>query len=804
MRISLNWLKQYIFLEETPEQLADILTMTGLEVEGIEIFESIKGGLKGLVVGEVLTCVQHPEADRLSLTTVDIGAGKPVQIVCGAPNVAKGQKVVVAPVGTVIYPINAEPFEIKRTKIRGEFSEGMICAEDEIGLGADHQGVIEMKTDLPNGSEVTHYFEIENDIVFEIGLTPNRGDATSHIGVARDLKAFLRRKLEWPSVDQFKVERNIMNISVEIRDKNACPRYSGISITGINVQTSPRWLQNKLESIGLSPINNIVDITNYVLNETGQPLHAFDADKIANGRVIVQTLANGTKFTTLDEVERTLSADNLMICDSNGGMCIAGVFGGAGSGITKETVNIFLESAYFSPDSIRKTSQQHGLKTDAAFRFERGTDPNLTVYALKRATMLIKEIAGGQISSEIVDEYPSQIPDREVEITYKNVDRLIGITIDRENIFSILESLDIKIENKTHDGFTAIVPPYRYDVTREADVIEEILRIYGLNNIKIPPKVSAESLAEFPQKDPINILSRTSKLLAANGFYEILTNSLTKPDYAESVDEIDTSANVAIINKLSEDLGVMRQSLLFSGLEVMAYNINRRQTDLKFFEFGKIYHKKAGGYKEKQCIGLFITGLREKENWIRKDSPVIFHDIIGASQLVVDSLCGEIITQSPSRQSIFSFGCSLKVGDRDIGIAGRINPRILKLFDISKEIFYSELDWDLLLKISNDNIVYEEVTRFPEVRRDLSLVLDKDVSFEEIRRLAQKQETFLIKEMNVFDLYEGENIGKNKKALAISFILQDKKKTLTDKVIDKTMKRLMNTFETELGAIIRK
>ena len=804
MRISLNWLKQYISLEETPEQLADILTMTGLEVEGIETFESIKGGLKGLVVGEVLTCVQHPQADRLSLTKVDIGIEQPIQIVCGAPNVAQGQKVVVAPVGTIIYPTNGEPFEIKKSKIRGEFSEGMICAEDEIGLGTDHRGVIEMKTDLPNGSEVTRYFEIENDIVFEIGLTPNRGDATSHIGVARDLKAVLNKKLQWPSVDQFKVENNNLNIAVEIKDIDACPRYSGISISGINVQESPAWLRNKLESIGLSPINNIVDITNYVLHETGQPLHAFDADKIANRKIIVQTLPSGTKFTTLDESERTLSADNLMICDSNGGMCIAGVFGGVGTGITEQTVNIFIESAYFSPDSIRKTSLQHNLKTDAAFRFERGTDPNLTVYALKRAAILIKEIAGGRISSEIVDEFPNQIPDREIAMTYKNIDRLIGITINREQIFSILESLDINCENKAASGFTAIVPPYRYDVTREADVIEEILRIYGLNNIEIPPKVSAESMAEFPQKDPINILSRTGKLLAANGFFEILTNSLTKPEYAETVDEIDTTANVTIINKLSEDLGVLRQSLLFSGLEVIAYNINRKQIDLKFFEFGKIYQKKAKGYKESQRLGLFITGLREKENWIRKDSKVIFHDIIGASQLVVDSLCGQTLTQTPSRQSVFSYGCSLWIGDRDIGLAGRINPRILKLFDISKEIFYSELDWDLLLKISNDNIVYEEVTRFPEVRRDLSLVLNKDVSFEEIRKLAQKQETFLIKEMNVFDLYEGENIGKNKKALAISFILQDKKKTLTDKVIEKTMKRLMNTFETELGAIIRK
>jgi len=804
MKISLNWLRNYIEIQEGSEQLSSILTMTGLEVEGVETYESIKGGLKDLVVGEVLTCVPHPNADRLKITTVNLGHGEPVQIICGAPNVAAGQKVVVAPVGTLLHPTHGDPFEITRSKIRGEYSEGMICAEDEIGLGTDHQGVIELDKNSEPGSKVTQYFEVESDTVFEIGLTPNRGDATSHIGVARDLRAVLKRDLKWPSIEEFKVDNHDLPIEVEIKDPEACPRYSGLSFTHIKIEESPGWLQNRLKSIGLTPINNIVDITNYVMHETGQPLHAFDADKIAGHKVVVQKLKEGTKFITLDEEERSLSADDLMICNQQEGMCIAGVFGGLHSGISENTTKMFLESAYFSPDTIRKTGMVHGLKTDAAFRFERGTDPHITVYALKRAAILIRQIAGGLISSDVIDVYPKPIDNCRIPIKYKNIDRLIGVKIDRTEIEEILERLDIVLSDKNNDGFTAVVPPYRYDVTREADVIEEILRIYGLNRIEIPRHLDSSFLAEFPEKDPHRIKSRIGQLLSSRGFYEILTNSLTKPAYSELIAELDPQENVEIINKLSEDLGVLRQSLVFSGLEVLTYNINRKQNNLKFFEFGKIYRKKAKGYSEKQRLALFMTGSLEKENWKRKETPVVYHDLLAQAQMVLEAMTDHTLTQTPLSSSLFSYGSTLMAGDRQIGIGGRINSKILRLFDLSKEIFYVELDWDLLLKISNDNIVYEEVSRFPEVRRDLSLVLDKKISFEQIRKLAKTQETFLIKEMNVFDLYEGHNLGKDKKALAITFILQDKKKTLTDKVIEKAMKRLMDTFENELGAIIRK
>ena len=574
--------------------MATCLTSTGLEVESVELHETVKGGLQGLVIGEVLSCSKHPNADKLSLTTVDVGNGKILPIVCGAPNVAVGQKVIVAVPGTTLYTAKGDPFTIKSTKIRGEQSEGMICAEDEIGLGENHDGIIVLSTNLPNGTPAATYYDVQSDHVIEIGLTPNRADAASHMGVARDIKASKKRALKLPSVDQFKVQNKNLPIAVEVENLEACPRYSGVTISGVKVTDSPSWLKNRLLAIGQTPINNIVDITNFVCHEMGQPLHAFDADHVAGNKIIVKTLSEGTTFVTLDKKERTLKAADLMICNAQEGMCIAGVFGGAKSGITESSKNIFLESAYFSPEYIRRTSMHHQLKTDASFRFERGTDPNNTVYALKRAALLIQEIAGGEISSDIVDVYPEKIENRAFIVKYKNIDRLIGKNIPREEIISILERLDIQIVKKDENSFTVSVPPYRVDVSQEADIAEEILRIYGFNNIELAETASADYLASFPAKD-LNAYKKTiGELLVSNGFFEIWTNSLTNHAYQQKHNLSFTGSPVEILNKLSEEQGILRQTMIFTGLEVCSYNINRKQKDLKLFEFGKIYYKEAG------------------------------------------------------------------------------------------------------------------------------------------------------------------------------------------------------------------
>ncbi|MEJ2004776.1 MAG: phenylalanine--tRNA ligase subunit beta, partial [Cyclobacteriaceae bacterium] len=600
MKISLNWLKEYISLDEAPEKIAQRLTDTGLEVEGLEKIETIKGGLEGLVIGEVLTCEPHENADRLKVTTVDIGEDEPSQIVCGAPNVEEGQKVVVATVGTTLYPADGSSFKIKKAKIRGVRSMGMICAEDEIGVGESHDGIMVLDTGLPNGTPASDFFDISDDYQIEIGLTPNRADAASHIGVARDLKAVLHHEIKRPDVNKFNDAKGKRPIEVIVENTDACPRYSGLTLENITVGPSPEWLQNRLRSIGLSPINNVVDVTNFVLHETGQPMHAFDADKIANSTVIIKTLPSGSKFTTLDEKERKLNADDLMICNGNGeGMCIAGVFGGIHSGVTDNTTRVFLESAYFSPDYIRRTAQFHKLKTDASFRYERGTDPEMTVYALKRAALLLQEIAGAEISSELIDLYPQKIEPIAIEVTYAHIDRLIGIPVPRPTVETILTHLDIKLKDQTDDGFTAIVPAYRVDVTREADIIEEILRIYGFNNVELPKHLSSDYLAEFSETSPDKLQRTVTELLVSNGFYEVITNSLTKPDYAEEASFLDASSSVPILNKLSEDLGVMRQSLLFSILEVAQYNISHKQTELRIFEFGREYARKGNGYNER-------------------------------------------------------------------------------------------------------------------------------------------------------------------------------------------------------------
>jgi phenylalanyl-tRNA synthetase beta chain len=805
MKISYNWLKQYIDIPESAEEIGKVLTSTGLEVENIEVHETVKGGLKGLVIGEVLTCTKHSGADKLSITTVNVGEEKPLQIVCGASNVAAGQKVVVATVGTTIYPTKGEPFTIKLAKIRGEQSEGMICAEDEIGLGESHAGIIVLNTEAANGTSVANFYKIESDYVLEIGLTPNRADAASHLGTARDIKASTKRELKWPSVDAFKVDNQNLPIPVTVENTEACPRYSALTISGITVKESPAWLKNRLQFIGLTPINNIVDITNFICHESGQPLHAFDSDKIDGKKVVVKTLPAGTKFKTLDGKERTLSGSDLMICNGNSeGMCIAGVFGGIHSGVTGNTKNIFLESAYFSPQYIRKTGMFHQLKTDASFRYERGTDPNLTVYALKRAALLIQELAGGQISSEITDVYPAKIENRVFEVKDKNVNRLIGKILSREEIFGILERLDIKITDKKTDSFTVSVPPYRADVVHQADIVEEILRIYGLNNIELSPVAGTDFISGFPEKDVTKFKRTIGELLSANGFYEILTNSLTNIAYQQKQNLTFEGEPVEILNKLSEEQGILRQTMLFTGLEVCSHNINRKQKDLKLYEFGKIYWKSEGKYHEQERLTLYMTGNFETENWQHKTRAITYHDLAQYVAQIVEKSAIKDVKEEKLNDILFDYGMKIFRGKKEIGKIGKVKTALLKDFGIKQEIFYADLDTALLFNAANPKFEVQEVPKFPEVRRDLSLVLDKQVTFAEIRELVLSTEKRLIKEIIAFDVYEGDKIPQGKKAYALGFTLLDDAKTLTDEEIEKTMTRLMNAFETKMQAVIRK
>ncbi len=804
MKISLNWLKEYIDIQDNPEALAEILTQTGLEVEGIEKFDLVEGGLEGIVIGRVLTCEKHANADKLKVTTVDIGEPEPSQIVCGAPNVAAGQLVVVAKVGATLYPNGGDPFKIKKTKIRGELSLGMICAEDEIGLGDSHEGIMVLETDLKPGTPASQYFDLAPDHIIEIGLTPNRGDAISHIGVARDLKAVFEKAVKWPSVDHFKVDNHERPIAVEVENAEACPRYSGITLSNIEVKPSPEWLQNRLKAIGLVPINAVVDVTNFVCHEMGQPLHAFDANQIKGEKVIVKTLPEGTKFITLDEKERKLDAEDLMICNEEEGMCIAGVFGGIKSGVTDNTNSIFIEAACFSPDYVRKTSMRHTLKTDASFRFERGTDPRITVYAIKRAALLIKEICGGEISSEMVDIYPNPVEDTAINVKYSHIDRLIGKVLERSVITGILQNLDIGIQNEDEQGFVAMVPPYRVDVKREADIIEEILRIYGFNNVALPDHISTDYLSDFPLIDREQTQFRASELLAAMGFNEIITNSLTKPNYARESAFIDDTKAVAILNKLSEDLGVLRQDMVFTGLESIAHNINRRQKNLKFFEFGKRYFKKENGYGEKAGLSILMTGSLEDENWINKARQLEFYDLSSVVAKILNKFSIANTTNKPIYGGLFVFGQQISLNGKEIVAFGKLSTETTSQVGIQEEVWHAIFDWEYLLKQSVKSIGFHQISKFPEVRRDLSLVLDKRIEFDEIRRIAEKSENKLLRDISVFDVYEGDSVGKDKKAYAIKFILQDQYKTLTDKTIDKTMDRLMKSFEKELGAIIRK
>jgi phenylalanyl-tRNA synthetase beta chain len=799
MKISYNWLKQFIDTDKTPEQLSQILTGIGLEVESLEKVQAIPGGLEGLVIGYVKDTRQHPNADRLKITQVDAGTGAELQIVCGASNVAAGQKVVVATVGTTVYPIKGEPFKINKSKIRGEESEGMICAEDEIGLGESHEGIMVLDADAPIGDLAKDYFKVTDDYLYEIGLTPNRADAASHLGTARDIAAFIKTHINKPDLSAFKVDNISRPIEVVVENVIACPRYSSLTISGVEVKDSPKWLKEKLSVIGVRSINNIVDITNYVLHGLGQPLHAFDADAIKGDKVIVGTCPEGTIFKTLDEVDRKLSADDLMINNAEAPMCIAGVFGGIGSGVKETTRNIFLESAYFNPVWVRKTSKRHGLKTDASFRFERGTDPNITITALKYAALLIKELAGGTISSEISDIYPNPVAPFEVDITYRNVDRLIGKSITQQEIRSIIKALDIEIVNESEEGLSLKVPPYRVDVTREVDVIEEILRIYGYNNIEIPTQIRASLNNSIrPEKDDVQ--NTISDILSANGFNEILSNSLTKSAYSNNLDTA-----VKILNPLSSDLDVMRQSMLFSGLEAIAYNQNRRKADLKLYEFGKVYNVKEDKYTETQRFSIFLTGADKEEQWNQKPQQFSFYRIKAVVDALMQRLNIRDYTVEDATCSKMAFGLQYMRNGKQLVKFGAINKDALKKADVEKDVFYADFNFDLVLAaVKKNKIVYQEVSKFPAVRRDLSMLVDTQVTFGQLKQIAQKTERKLLKDVNVFDVYQGDKLPAGKKSYALSFTLQDEEKTLTDKTIDGIIQKLIYNFGKEAGAEIRK
>ncbi len=808
MKISYNWLKQFINIDWNAEKAGELLTDLGLEVEGIDTFTSVKGGLEGLVVGYVISCQQHPNADRLKVTRVDVGTEEPLHIVCGAPNVDTGQKVPVALVGTTLYDTDGKPWKIKKGKIRGEISQGMICAEDELGLGSNHDGIMILDKSLSPGTPLNQVIEIENDAVFEIGLTPNRADAMSHWGVARDLKAGLLQKdilleLITPSTSKFKIDNRTRKVTIKVLDTFQAPRYCGITISGLTVKDSPNWLQNRLKAIGVTPINNIVDATNYVLHELGQPLHAFDLDKIKDNTIEVKNLPEGTKFTTLDGIERTLSREDLMICDSEKPLCIAGVFGGQESGVTHNTTSIFLESAYFNPIIIRKTAKRHGLNTDASFRFERGIDPNTTDFALKRAVLLILEIAGGEVTSDLEDLYPKKIEDHQVFLTYANANRLIGEKIDKEIIKEILTSLEIKINNSTETGIGMTIPAYRNDVTREADVIEEILRVYGYNNIKSSKKLNA-SISHSDKIEDDKIQNKIASQLIAQGFFETMTNSLTSPNYITLSNEFSANKNVTILNPLSTDLSVMRQSMLFSLLETMAYNHNRKAKNLKLFEFGKTYCKEEDSYNERKHLALAVSGSSNNDSWAIAPKRNTFFYLKGIVSAIITRLGIKNIAEKPTENTIFSEGISFSSGDDTLMDIGIVSKKITAHFDIEGEIHYADFNWDAILKnIPTTSLKVTPIAKFPSVKRDFALLLDETVSFKDLANLASKTEKNLLKNISLFDVYTGKNLPKGKKSYALSFTLQDNKKTLTDKQIDKVMKKLQLQFEKEFGAVLR-
>jgi phenylalanyl-tRNA synthetase beta chain len=784
MNISYNWLKQFIKIDLKAEDAAEVLTDLGLEVEGISSFESVQGGLQGVVVGEVLTCQQHPNADRLKLTTVDIGDNEPVQIVCGAPNVAKGQKVPVATIGTTLYTAEGEAWKIKKGKIRGEESHGMICAEDELGLGTDHDGIMVLEPALKVGTPCAEIFELENDEVFEIGLTPNRSDAMSHFGVARDLRSGLLQKgqeleLITPPLTNFHVTERSLKIDVEVEDNSLAPRYCGLTISNVIVEPSPRWLQNRLKAIGLAPKNNLVDATNYVLHELGQPLHAFDAAKIKGNKIVVKKLPKSTKFITLDGVERELHEEDLMICDAEKPMCIAGIFGGEHSGVTENTTAIFLESAYFDPVSVRKSAKRHGLNTDASFRFERGIDIESVESALRRAAILITEIAGGNITSEVVDLYPNKVMPVEVFLSFEKMERLVGQEIPRDVVKSILTSLDIKIMNVTEAGLGLTIPTYRVDVQRDIDVIEEVLRVFGYNNIDYKKKLNA-SIATSSKYEDHKVQNVIGDYLAGQGFYEILSNSLTNPEYVNILGS--EKSTVSMLNPLSNDLAVMRQSMLFSGLEAIAHNSNRKKHNLRLFEFGKTYHQVNEKRLENKHLSLFLTGNRNEDSWIgtKQKSDFFFLKIIVEN--ILKRLGIKNLEMFPASENIFSEAVIFKVKESALVSFGVVKRHVSKKFDIKNEVLYADFNWDNVLKaLSQNEIIVHAIPKYPEVKRDFALLLNDKTSFKEVHELAFITERNLLKSLHLFDVYTGKNLPKGKKSYAVSFTLQNDKSTLTEK-----------------------
>lgn len=820
MNISYNWLKEYVDFNLTPEEVSAALTSIGLETDGVEEVQSIKGGLEGLVVGEVLTCEPHPNSDHMHITTVDLGEGEPVQIVCGAANVAAGQKVIVATLGTKLYD-GDQSFTIKKSKLRGVESNGMICAEDEIGVGTSHDGIIVLPQDVVPGTLAKDYYNIKSDYVFEVDITPNRADACSHYGVARDLYAWLvqngyQTSLHRPETSEFKVDNHDMDIDVVVENTEACPRYAGVAIKNVTVKESPEWLQNKLRLIGVRPVNNIVDITNYILHAYGQPMHCFDADKIKGGKIVVKTCQEGTKFVTLDEVERKLSERDLMICNAEEPMCIAGVFGGLDSGTTETTKDVFLESAYFHPTWVRKTARRHGLSTDSSFRFERGIDPNGTIYALKEAAILVKELAGGEIASDIKDNYPAPVADFAVELSYEYVNSLVGKVIPAETIKSIVTSLEMKIVAETAEGLSLSVPAYRVDVQRPCDVVEDILRIYGYNNVEIPTSLKSSLNVEGEVDKSVKLQNLVSEQLVGCGFNEILNNSLTAASYYDGLETYKPENLVRVMNPLSNDLNVMRASLLFGGLECIQHNANRKNADLRFFEFGNCYHfnaekknpeKVLAAYSEELHLGLWLTGKYISNSWAHPDMNSSVYELKAYVLNIFSRLgvnLGAMVFGNLS-DDIYSVAISIHTrGGKLVATFGVLSKKLQKAFDIDNEVYYADINWKELMKaIKGKKVTYTEISKFPAVKRDLALLIDKKVQFAEIEKIAYETDKKLLKSVELFDVYEGKNLEAGKKSYAVSFVLQDENATLNDKQIDKLMQKLIANLQNKLDAKLR-
>ena len=820
MNISYNWLKEYVNFDLTPDETAAALTSIGLETGGVEEVQTIKGGLEGLVIGEVLTCEEHPNSDHLHITTVNLGDGEPVQIVCGAPNVAAGQKVVVATLGTKLYD-GDECFTIKKSKIRGVESTGMICAEDEIGIGTDHAGIIVLPAEAVPGTLAKDYYNIKSDYVLEVDITPNRADACSHYGVARDLYAYLiqngkQATLQRPSVDGFKVENHDLDIEVIVENSEACPHYAGVTVKGVTVKESPEWLQNKLRLIGVRPINNVVDITNYIVHAFGQPLHCFDAGKIKGNEVIVKTMPEGTPFVTLDEVERKLNERDLMICNKEEAMCIAGVFGGLDSGSTEATTDVFIESAYFHPTWVRKTARRHGLNTDASFRFERGIDPNSVIYCLKLAALMVKELAGGTISSEIKDVFTTPAPDFIVDLAYEKVHSLVGKVIPVETIKSIVTSLEMKITNETAEGLTLAVPPYRVDVQRDCDVIEDILRIYGYNNVEFSDNVKSNLSYQTPTDRSWKLQNLISEQLCGCGFNEIMNNSLTRSAYYTDLSVYPEAHCVMLMNPLSADLNCMRQTLLFGGLESIEHNMKRKNGNVRFYEFGNCYDYNIDNKKEDETLaqfsedyrlGIWVAGNRVENNWAHPDEKSSVYELKAYVENILARLGVDMkrVIFGNLTNDIYSSGLSITTGSgRQLGTMGIVSKKLRKMLDIDMEVYYAELSWTQLMKeIKKAKVTFSEISKFPAVKRDLALLLDKSVQFSEVEKIAKDSDRKLLKEVSLFDVYEGKNLPAGKKSYAVSFFMQDESKTLNDKQIDAIMKKIQTNLEQKLGAQLR-